>query len=256
MTFEQDGSIVGPFLLLVDCSGSMGPHPDASPAVAANAPIKALNDGLPKLVYSLQDDPEAAEVCCLGMVTFSTEAREHFAIRSLDEAPSPISDVNAFGTTNYAAAFRKAREVIARDVPKLGARGRRPVVIFITDGLPYHEADPDWQTPLVALRDDPNFKLRPKIAVLGFGEANRQVMEQVASSSKFVRMWDSSSTGEVVLSILSVIQRTIIRMSDPELRADGQANPDPEDLADALLNEPIAGEPADYVIEYERSDLA
>ncbi|MBF6621603.1 MAG: VWA domain-containing protein [Patulibacter sp.] len=248
--YQGDESIVSPFLFIIDTSGSMGPHPDATPEQATNTPIAALNAKLPQVIYSLQNDPEVAELCCLGMITFSSTASEVFPIRPLGEAPDPLPSVNAFGTTNYADAFRLARKVIARDVPQLGASGRRPLILFITDGQPYHKQDPDWQTPLAELRD-PTFHLHPKIAVLGFGDANRSTMEQIASSPNFVRMWDSENPSQVVISILNVIQRTIISMTRAGVAASSQTT----DLADALMSEAIDNEPANWTIEYDAADL-
>ncbi|WP_433825901.1 vWA domain-containing protein [Actinoplanes sp. CA-015351] len=144
------------FYLLVDVSYSM-----------EGAPLRAVNQILPEVIDAIEESPTLGDVVRLGALDFADDAQTVLQLGDLRN----VKNIPVFagrGGTSYAAAFRKLRKDIERDMTEMKADGfkvYRPAVFFITDGAP---TDPpnDLQAAFAELTD-PGFKARPNIIPFG-----------------------------------------------------------------------------------------
>jgi uncharacterized protein YegL len=175
-----EGYQIRPFYLCIDVSGSMGPDLNESPPW----PIDLVNEELATLLAMLHKEIEASETIKLALMSFAEAA----------ELELPLSDPNkirampklhAGGETSYLQPLCKIRELIEEDYRnRKPNKWYRPVVLFVTDGLPNRESDQEWQ----AARDtllDPEWPPHPILVVFGFGKANEEVIKTLASGQKY-----------------------------------------------------------------------
>lgn len=212
-----------PFVLAIDRSNSM------------LGAIDAVNTVVPQIIDTMRDIPEALESAALGVVSFNHIARVNRRITWLDEDIT-IPRFVAESRTSYVEPLERVRELIAEDVPQLGQRGWRPVVFFITDGQPNEETEADWMRARARLLDD-GFKLRPKIATLGFGNVDFRTLERLASEPSLAE-YNGADASVAIREILAVVMRTIITLTA------GTAAKRGDDLAARILDE--ESKPIDY----------
>jgi uncharacterized protein YegL len=151
----------------------------------------------------------------LGVVTFSDVARSVLPLCDLSLVEA-VPEVSAQGRTSYAAVFDHLRNVIEEDYSKsraAGDRWYRPAVIFISDGHPTDETD-RWKSALARLAD-PAWKRRPNILAFGFGEADANVLAEVADyrpNRAFIAA-EGADPAKVVPELLSGLIQSIVSSS-------------------------------------------
>ena len=185
-----------PFVLVVDRSGSM----------QENGGIELINSSLPELVATLTEIPEVEELASVGMISFASTAQVHRRIEPLHTG-FDVPEFVAGGKTSYAAPLHALHALIAEDLPRLGQRGRRPIVFFITDGNPNVEAAPIWMAARESLLGE-GFHLRPKLVALGCAEVERRCLESLASDPSLVEA-EEGPTREALKAILRTVKGTI-----------------------------------------------
>lgn len=166
-----------PFYLVCDESGSMD-----------GAPIQAINDSLPELHMEIGSNPAVADKTRFCLIGFSDSADVLLPLADLSTVTS-MPALRATGGTNYLEAFVKLRQTIESDVNSLKAQQHevyRPAVFFLSDGQPNR---PDWHDAYRALTDE-SWKPHPNILAFGFGEADQQVIQQVATVRAFIANGD------------------------------------------------------------------
>ncbi len=118
--------------------------------------------------------------------------------------------------TSYASAFEALRQTIPGDVALLKSGGyqvHRPSVFFLSDGQPT-ESEADWQARLQEL-NDAGFKERPNILAFGVGEADRQVIRQVASSPGYAfMMTDGASTAGAIAEFATSMLNSMVASAE------------------------------------------
>jgi uncharacterized protein YegL len=185
-----------PFVLVVDRSASM----------RDNEGMETINSALPEMVATLLEMPEVEESASVGLISFAEEAKIHRRIAPLADG-FDVPQFKAAGKTSYAAPLRALHSMITEDLPKLGSRGRRPIVFFVTDGNPNVETPDVWQSDRARLLDD-GFRLRPKLVTLGCGRVDQACLEMLASDPSLAD-WKGGPTKGALKAILSTVKGTI-----------------------------------------------
>jgi uncharacterized protein YegL len=155
-----------PVYLVIDESGSM-----------AEA-IPSLNHELSALLDSLVSNPLATAGIRLSIIGFSTDARCYLPLTDVSDLPS-IPALHTSGSTSFAAVIELLSERLSSDIPNLRSGGykvRRPVVFFLTDGVP--DAGDTWQDALLKLRSEPHC---PTIFAYGVGDSDANILQELAA---------------------------------------------------------------------------
>lgn len=204
MNSAEELYTIFPVFLLVDVSASM-----------SGGPIEAVNAALPDLKREMLANPTVGEIARVCVITFSDEGR--VAVPLCDLAYADLPEIMVESGTNFAAGFRTARQAIEdglRALPK-GTPLYRPVVFFMSDGA--HLAPEDWQPALASLRDK-SWKFAPEVVAFGFGEADQDVIRQVASRFAFgVKHNDDPvlQVREIMNALIGSIRTTSTSFRDP-----------------------------------------
>lgn len=167
------GYDVLPCYVVCDVSLSMTDH------------IDELNAGLREFRGAVHADASVAERirCCL--VGFAETPRVLQPLYSLATVPV-VPKLGASTGTNFGPAFIFLREAIERDVRSLKAervRVRRPIVFFLSDGLP---TDPVTWPAAYATLTDPAWAPRPDVIAYGVGAADRDTLVRIGTSQTFL----------------------------------------------------------------------
>jgi von Willebrand factor type A domain len=199
---------VCPFVIVVDCSESMD-----------GAPIAAVNQQLPAMISEINGYPPVAELARLGMISFNHAAKVEFPISDPQDLVAP--PLTARSITDYGAALDAVREVLLRDIPRLGeSHIQRPIVLFMTDGMPSDSSGQPlsgqgherWLTAWRRLQDP--FPFRPNIACLGFGDAAREPLLMLANhDERLVKLVQDRDPVAAIREIFQLILTTVITVT-------------------------------------------
>jgi uncharacterized protein YegL len=181
---------------------------DTSASMTAAGPelISALTD----LITDLKSSPSATALLRTAVVSFNNEAQVVIDLRSIEDVPLPIP-LQFQGATNYGHALSLIKQLIDADVARLRTDGLsilRPVVFFLTDGLPTDGAglppEGGWQAEFTHLTN-PSWPTRPHVVAFGFGEADREVLAAVGTLAAYIGRegQDPRSTVTTVFNTLS-----------------------------------------------------
>lgn len=198
-----------PIYFVADESGSMADD------------IVGLNSGLVSLLDTLQSEAMAAarvRFCVLGFADKALCYLEPADLRDVEAMPT----FTARGSTSYAAVFRELLTRIPSDVARLKGEGylvNRPAVFMLTDGVP--NADDDWQQARAELVAD-GFELRPNILAFGVGNADGEIIKQVATRPEYAFIAAAGTdTGRAIATFLTALTQSVI--SSGQALASGQA---------------------------------
>jgi len=190
-----------PFYLVCDESGSM-----------AGDPLDAINSSLPELHQEIGANPVVADKTRFCLIGFSDNADVLLPLSDLSTV-TQMPKLTAGGGTNYKAAFDTLKTTIESDVAELKADGNtvyRPAVFFLSDGYPNRD---NWQEPFKELTDI-NWRPRPNILAFGFGDADENVIRQVATTRAF--MADGSvGPAEALREFANSLIRSIVNSVTP-----------------------------------------
>ena len=225
MTETHDEAVhVCPFVIVIDCSDSM-----------KGEPIDAVNAELPVILDEIKSYPPIAELARLGMISFNHAASVEFPISDPQELTPPT--LQARSITDYSAALDAVRETLLRDIPKLGeSHVRRPIVLFMTDGLPSDErgraldgAGHERWLPAWRRLQDP-FPFRPYIVCLGFGAAAKEPLLLLANNDeRLVKLDHARDPADAVRQVFKLVLRTVITVTG------GQPARGGDELFEALM---------------------
>jgi uncharacterized protein YegL len=167
------GYDVLPCYVVCDISLSMTDHLDE------------LNAGLREFRGAVHADASVAGKvrCCL--VGFAETPRVLQPLYSLTTLPV-LTKLDPCAGTNFGPAFAFLREAIDRDVRSLKedrARVHRPIVFFLSDGLP---TDPVTWPSAYATLTDPAWTARPDVIAYGVGAADRDTLVRIGTSQTFL----------------------------------------------------------------------
>lgn len=185
-----------PFYLVCDESYSMD-----------GAPLKAMNEALPKLHLEIGTNPVVSDKTRFSIVTFSDSAQVLQPLADLSQIMQ-LPELHTSGGTNFGAAFRLLRSEIESDVTRLKADGHRvyrPSVFFMSDGQPL---DADWQQSLDELIDA-SWPLHPNVIAFGIGDADPQVIGRVGVTQAFISD-GTMSPAQALREFAAILTRSIV----------------------------------------------
>lgn len=194
---EPRGTVL-PLYFVADESMSMAPC------------IRQLNDGLTSLLGSLQSEPFAASKVRLSVIGFAEEAVTYLRLADLrSTAEMPVLRARG-SSTSYRAAFDQVGACISEDVPALKSSGylvNRPVVFFLTDGIP--DVNEDWigaRDYLLAKRTAPN------VLSFGIGEAQAASVARVSTKPDRYAFLaaQGSDTGSAVIKFMTALTESVV----------------------------------------------
>jgi uncharacterized protein YegL len=182
----------------------------------AGAPIAAVNQGLADLRDEVAKHPLIGKKVRFGIITFAHTAETRLELSELtDELLLPTLSPRGRGTS-YASAFEALRQTIPGDVALLKSGGyqvHRPAVFFLTDGQPT-DREQKWQTSLSELKDE-SFKERPNILAFGVGEAEPNVIQQIASAPGYAfMMTDGASTAGAISEFATSMLNSMVASAE------------------------------------------
>jgi uncharacterized protein YegL len=194
---------VFPVCLVVDVSASM-----------QGTPIAAVNQELPNLRQAILEDPTTGEIARIALVAFATRGRIVLPLSNMRESVIPQLEVE--NSTNFAEAFRTARQAIEGGIRDLGRGTRfyRPVVFFLSDGE--HNEHEDWKPAWEQLtsRED---KFGSEVVAFGMGQANRAVISAISTGNAFFAGDPDPATSVrmILRGIIGSIKTTSSSFSQP-----------------------------------------
>jgi uncharacterized protein YegL len=151
------------FYIVADVSYSM--H-ESGAIISANTLLKEVHDAIVAA-------PVIADVVRLGVIDFSDDALVLLRLGDLRDVTT-IPELQVRGGTSFAAAFRRLRQEIERDIPALKGDNYqvfRPAVFFITDGQPT-DSPATLQAAFAELTAK-DFRYRPNVIPFGVGDATK-----------------------------------------------------------------------------------
>jgi len=172
-------------------------------------PIDSLNIALPGLHAAVTKDPFLADIARFGIIGFSDDASVIFPLTDLANVTG-FPKLYPKSLTSFGSAFRLIRETIDKDIADLKAEGvlpHRPLVFFFSDGEP---TDIGWQEALSELHDK-DWKFYPNIVTFGLGEANPDVMRQIATSKAYIQNSDDyQAPGVAITTMVEAVTQSVI----------------------------------------------
>jgi len=181
------GSVIGqvlPMYFVGDESHSM-----------AGDPIAAVNQGLIDLRDEVAMHPLIGKKVRFAIITFADTAETRLELSELSEdLVLPTLAPRGRGTS-YASAFEALRHTIPADIALLKGSGyqvHRPSVFFLSDGQPTDKAE-KWRARLEELKD-PGFRERPNVMAFGVGDADPEVIRELASAPRYGFMMASGAS--------------------------------------------------------------
>ncbi|WP_406159320.1 VWA domain-containing protein [Streptomyces sp. NBC_00882] len=186
-----------PTYVVIDASSSMKEHE------------AVLNATLARLHYNLATNPRVSEFAQVCVVAFSTDVHVVIPMSDMEQVPA-MPEVICGGRTEYGKTFDRVRECIEQDVSNLKTQHLdvlRPAIFFLTDGSP---TDAHWQDSFRKLVDR-NWPRRPHVIAYGFGAAQRDVLQQVATKALFIA--DGTDTESALSSAITALLNTLIASS-------------------------------------------
>ncbi len=187
-----------PIYFVADESGSMYPH------------VGELNQGLVSLLDAMQVETMAAAKIRFCIIGFNESVRcylEPSDLRQLEDMP----ELTASGNESYRTAFLELRKRIPSDVIKLKSEGyevHRPAVFFLSDGFP--TLPENWQAALADLKSE-DFIERPNILAFGIGEADSEIIRQVATAPQYAFVSAQGvETGTAIAEFSKALTRSVV----------------------------------------------
>ncbi len=151
------------FYIVADVSYSM--H-ESGAIISANTLLKEVHDAIVAA-------PVIANVVRLGVIDFSDDAQVLLRLGDLRDVTT-IPELQVRGGTSFAAAFRRLRQEIERDIPALKGDNYQvfqQAVFFITDGQPTDS--PATLQAAFAEFTAKDFRYRPNVIPFGVGDATK-----------------------------------------------------------------------------------
>jgi uncharacterized protein YegL len=182
----------------------------------AGDPIAAVNQGLVDLRDEVAKHPLIGKKVRFGIITFADTAETRLQLSELSEdLVLPTLAPRGRGTS-YASALEALRQTIPADVALLKSTGyqvHRPSVFFLSDGLPTDKAD-KWRARLDELKD-PGFRERPNVLAFGVGDADPEVIRDLATSPGYgFMMTTGASTAGAIAEFASSMLNSMVASAE------------------------------------------
>src|ERR1700733_11296402 len=182
----------------------------------AGDPIAAVNQGLVDLRDEVAKHPLIGKKVRFGIITFADTAETRLQLSELSEdLVLPTLAPRGRGTS-YASALEALRQTIPADVALLKSTGyqvHRPSVFFLSDGLPTDKAD-KWRARLDELKD-PGFRERPNVLAFGVGDADPDVIRDLATSPGYgFMMTTGASTAGAIAEFASSMLNSMVASAE------------------------------------------
>lgn len=175
--------------------------------------LPAMCQGLSGLAKGLRQHSVASANAYMGISTFADTASNLLALTRIADPSVEIPELSPRGNgTNFHAALTEALSRFRTDLPLIGATADgqkrqifRPTIYMFTDGQ--HNTGGDWHAPLAELRTR---SWKPNIMVFGWGDADRDVVREIASEGMAYFAADGQTPDAILDQILKVILRSMI----------------------------------------------
>ena len=191
--------------LLIDISYSMD-----------GEPIDAVNAALPGIKQEMIENPMVGQIARVSVITFAETARAILPLCDLACADMP--HVSIQGGTNFAAAFRTARQTIETSMgkPPKGTPVYRPVVFFMSDGE--HTSKEDWRPTAPRLCTTRHGNSRPRSSPSDSGRRTRTRCARSRPGSAFLANHGDPAhqVREIMNAIIGSIRTTLASFHDPD----------------------------------------
>src|ERR1700733_13448623 len=182
----------------------------------AGDPIAAVNQGLVDLRDEVAKHPLIGKKVRFGIITFADTAETRLQLSELSEdLVLPTLSPRGRGTSS-ASALEALRQTIPADVALLKGSGyqvHRPSVFFLSDGLPTEKTE-KGRARLEELKD-PGFRERPNIPAFGAGEADPEVIAQLASAPRYgFMMTEGVSTAGAIAEFAASMLNSMVASAE------------------------------------------
>jgi uncharacterized protein YegL len=163
-----EGQVLMPFYIICDVSGSMG----------TNNAIGDLNGALRDLVADICNNPVAADIAMLSIISFSDSGKVEVPLSRPEDISVPT--LRPLGGTSFAAGLETYHTAFEADRARLksaGSKVYRPCVFFLSDGYP--NSGDDYKGTFQRLlawdsTSNTGNKAFPYVVSYGFGDAASQ----------------------------------------------------------------------------------
>jgi uncharacterized protein YegL len=177
-------------------------------SMMSDAQVGVLNEVLEESVLSFFADPIAFDRFHVEIITYSSSPVVLLPLVCLADVGTCPGLVRGDELPDYASVFRKIKQRIDEHVPhqRMKRTVMRPVVFFVCSGQP---TDSSWRIAFSELVDI-TYKFSPNLVHLGFDEAQKEFMDEIAYSRFGHRQYsliDSTSVdpkllGELLFRVL------------------------------------------------------
>ena len=177
-----------PVYVVMDLSESMS---WAVSATDTKKRIEVAKEIIPTLLKSMKNDASTAEtvrVRVLGFnqgVKLTTDFLDYYDLNDWYEKEKNNLVSNCQYQTWYGSAFKKLGEFINEDIASIEKQGQsyyRPLVYFLTDGIPEGEDDAARENEYSKLVHNRDSHRNPVILCVGIGEAGMSVLKKYGAS--------------------------------------------------------------------------
>lgn len=182
----------------------------------AGDPIAAVNRGLIDLRDEVAKHPLIGKKVRFGIITFADTAQTRLELSELSEDVILPTLAPRGRGTSYASALGALRQTIPADVALLKGGGyqvHRPTVFFLSDGQPTEKED-KWRARLDELQDA-DFRERPNILAFGVGDADSNVIQQLATVPRYAfMMTEGSSTAGAIAEFAASMLNSMVSSAE------------------------------------------
>ena len=177
-----------PAYVVIDFSESMAWTVDSR---GGRPRIEVAKEIIPTLLKSMKTDLSVAEslrVRVIGFnqgLAFCTEMFDYRGLEKWYNEEKAFFKSKCQWQTWYGAAFKKIHECIDNDINKLIREGKsyyRPLVYFLTDGVPEGEDSKERDRKYRALVNNSDSHRNPVIFCVGIGTGDMSILEQYGAS--------------------------------------------------------------------------
>lgn len=187
---------------------------DTSVSMALDEAFESAFEFLPKLLAQMNKSAVVADKLRVEVITFDETAKVVFSLGTREELKDWLEEkktrpITPCGNcTSYGVAFEKLREEIEQGVQQIRSesyngenyKAYRPVVFFITDGLP--NDDKEKRDKAFASLTEAGFKSRPNIVCVGVGKATLEALKEY-SAGRYQSPTNAYITGNSKLVLVS-----------------------------------------------------
>ncbi|XP_022802239.1 VWFA and cache domain-containing protein 1-like [Stylophora pistillata] len=166
-------------VLVIDTSGSMDTTKLNGAIQAANTVLDTMNPKDQIGIVSFNDGVSTPGELGIRSPCYSVRLAQAIPT-NIGEMKDYVRNLIPHGSTNYKLAFEKAFSLLKNSISGEERKGKKRVILFMTDGAPADPVKDIFQT----IRDE-NFALNNSVVILtyGFGDADSAILEDIANQN-------------------------------------------------------------------------